>query len=141
MKNTNKDLPASPVMPFQDKFSGQTILLTGFTKQEFGLRVLFQVGVPREYELKIRYRSNQDRNGRVLAGNFLFYNGVQNLSYDEYVNRGTKFPNTNGEWSELIIGTHHFTSGDHLIRLSHSHNLPAGSESIEVDAFILTPIN
>jgi hypothetical protein len=34
MKQTNKDLPAMPVMPFQDKFSGQTIFLTGFTKLE-----------------------------------------------------------------------------------------------------------
>jgi len=34
MKQTNKDLPAMPVHPFQDKFSGQTIFLTGFTKQE-----------------------------------------------------------------------------------------------------------
>ena len=34
MKQKNKDLPASPVMPFQDKFSGQTIFLTGFSKQE-----------------------------------------------------------------------------------------------------------
>lgn len=30
----NKDLPAYPVMPFQDKFSGQTIFMTGFTKHE-----------------------------------------------------------------------------------------------------------
>ena len=66
--------------------------VTGFTRQEFGLRVLFQVGVPRKYELKIRYRSNSDRNGRVLAGNHLFFDGVQNLSYEQYINRGTKFP-------------------------------------------------
>lgn len=114
--------------------------VTGLTKQEYGLRVLFQVGVSKNYELRIRYRSNVDRNGRVLAGNHLFYNGVQNLSYDQYVNRGTKFPSTNGDWKELIIGTHKFDSGNHLIRLSHSHNLQPGENSFEVDAIILKPI-
>lgn len=114
--------------------------VTGFTRQEYGLRVLFQVGVPRKYELKIRYRSNVNRNGRVLAGNYLFYNGIQNLSYDEYVNRGTTFPSTDGEWRDLTIGLHNFTSGDHLIRLSHSHNLAPDESSFDVDAFILTPV-
>lgn len=31
--NKNKDLPAMPLMPMQDKF-GQMIVLTGFTKHE-----------------------------------------------------------------------------------------------------------
>lgn len=114
--------------------------VTGFTQQEYGLRVLFQVGVPNKYELKIRYRSYYDRFGRVLAGNHLFYNGVQNLSYEEYINRGTFFPNTNGAWKEIVIGHHDFSSGDHLIRLSQSHNLNKNETSYEVDAFILTPV-
>ena len=113
--------------------------VTGFIKQEFGLRVLFQVGIPKEYELRIKYRSKVARTARVLAGNHLFFDGIQNLSYDQYLNRGTVFPNTNGQWQELLIGTHLFESGDHLIRLSHSHNLQPGETSIEVDAFILTP--
>ena len=62
------------------------------------------------------------------------------MSYDEYVNRGTIFPSTSGEWKELIIGRHNFTSGDYLIRLSHSHNLAPGESSFEVDTFILTPV-
>ena len=114
--------------------------VTGFTKQEYGLRLLFQVGPAREYELRIRYRSTSARNGRVLAGNHLFYSGVQNLSYDEYVNRGTFFPDTAGQWTEIVIGSHLFNSGDHLIRLSHSHNLNDGETSFEVDAFIFQPI-
>jgi hypothetical protein len=115
--------------------------VTGFTRQEYGLRVLFQVGVPRQYELSIRYRSNVDRNARVLAGSHLFYNGIQNLSYDDYVNRGTPFPSTHGEWNEIVIGKHKFSSGDHLIRLSHSHNLQPNEESFDVDSFILRPLD
>ena len=114
--------------------------ITGMTKQEFGLRVLFQVGIARDYELRIRYRSTEDQNARVLAGNYLFYNGIQNLSYDEYINRGTQFPKTNGKWEELVIGTHFFNSGDHLIRISNSHNLPENAASLEIDSIILTPI-
>jgi len=31
--NKNKDLPASPLMPMQDKF-GQVVVMSGFSKQE-----------------------------------------------------------------------------------------------------------
>lgn len=45
MKQTNKDLPAMPVHPFQDKFSGQTIFLTGFTKLEFVALEIFKAHI------------------------------------------------------------------------------------------------
>ena len=87
------------------------------------------------------YRSNAQRNARLLVGGFLFYDGNQNQSYDQYVNRGTVFPATDGEWCELVIGSHRIGSGEYRVRLSHSHNLEVGSDSIEVDCFIFRPLN
>jgi Glycosyl hydrolases family 43 len=115
--------------------------VTGFTQQEYGLSVLLQVGAERDWEVSVRYRSKTDRNARVLVGGFLFYDGNQNQSYDQYVNRGTVFPNTDGNWRELVIGRHRIGAGEYQVRLSHSHNLAAGEESIEVDCFIFRPLN
>jgi hypothetical protein len=95
---------------------------TGFISQESGLRVLFQNGKAQKYRVTITYKSHSDRSARVLAGNHLFYHGVQNQTYEQYINRGTHFPSTNGEWNELEIGTHFFNPGDFAIRLSNSHN-------------------
>ena len=107
--------------------------LAGMTKQEFGFSTMLQVGVPREYELWLRYRSDEEHVARVIAGRHLFYDGNQNQSYDQYINRGTVFPSSGGEWTEILIGSKHFEFGDHLIRFSNSHNLAAGSRGIEVD--------
>ena len=115
--------------------------VTGLVQQEYGVSVLFQVGPAREYEVSIRYRSTEARNGRVLAGRHLFYDGNQNQSYEQYVNRGTPFPSTNGEWKEIVIGATLFQPGEYQVRLSHSHNLPAGSTSLDVDCFIFRPVS
>ena len=96
--------------------------VSGFISQESGLRVLFQNGKAQRYRLTITYKSQSDRTARVLAGNHLFFHGVQNQSYEQYINRGTHFPSTNGEWSEIEIGAHHFNPGEYLIRFSNSHN-------------------
>jgi hypothetical protein len=96
--------------------------VSGFISQESGLRVLFQNGKAQRYRLTITYKSQSERTARVLAGNHLFYHGVQNQTYEQYINRGTVFPSTGGEWSELEIGTHHFNPGEYLIRFSNSHN-------------------
>lgn len=96
--------------------------VSGFTSQESGLRVLFQNGKPEKYRLTITYSSKSDRTARVLAGTHLFYHGVQNQTYDQYINRGTHFPSTNGAWKEIEIGLHHFEPGEYQIRLSNSHN-------------------
>jgi hypothetical protein len=108
-------------------------------QQEYGFSTLLQVGVPREYEVWLRYRSVEPHVARVVAGRHLFYDGNQNQSYEQYINRGTEFPSTDGEWVEILIGAKHFEFGDHLIRFSNSHNLPAGSRGIEVDRFKLIP--
>ena len=96
--------------------------VSGFISQESGLRVLFQNGKAQRYRLTITYRSQNDRTARVLAGNHLFYHGVQNQTYEQYINRGSAFPSTHGEWNEIEIGTHHFNPGEYLIRFSNSHN-------------------
>ena len=88
----------------------------------------FQVGPAREYEVSVRYRSTEARNGRVLAGRHVSYDGNQNQSYEQYVNRGTPFPSANGEWKEIVIGTTQFQPGEYQVRLSHSHNLPGGGQ-------------
>jgi hypothetical protein len=113
--------------------------VTGFVSQESGLRVLFQNGKSQQYRLTVTYRSNNNRTARVLGGTHLFYNGVQNLTYEEYVNRGTHFPSTGGEWKEIEIGTHHFNPGEYLIRLSNSHN--GSSDDFSVAFFNLYPVN
>jgi hypothetical protein len=85
-------------------FSGAGFI-TGLTRQEFGVSVLSQIGLPGKYEVAVRYRSAEKPwNGRVVAGKHLFYDGNQNQDYDQYVNRGTIFPATDGKWSELVIG-------------------------------------
>ncbi len=96
--------------------------VTGFISQESGLRVVFQNGKAQKYRLTITYKSNSERSARVLAGNHLFYDGVQNQTYEQYINRGTLFPSTQGSWQEIEIGSHYFNSGEYLIRLSNSHN-------------------
>ena len=111
----------------------------GFVTQESGLRVLFQNGKSQEYRLTITYKSNSDRTARVLAGNHLFYHGQQNQSYDQYINRGTIFPSTNGHWSEIEIGTRHFNPGEYQIRLSNSHN--DSPDDFYISKFNLYPIN
>ncbi|MEN9967029.1 MAG: hypothetical protein RL036_262 [Actinomycetota bacterium] len=113
--------------------------LSGMIQQEYGFSAMLQVGVPREYEVWLRYRSVEPHVARVVAGRHLFYDGNQNQSYDQYINRGTEFASTDGEWVEILIGTKHFEFGDHLIRFSNSHNLPVGSRGIEVDRFRLVP--
>jgi hypothetical protein len=113
--------------------------LSGMVQQEYGFSALLQVGVPRKYEVWLRYRSVEDHVARVVAGRHLFYDGNQNQSYDQYINRGTLFPATGGEWVEILIGSKEFEFGDHLIRFSNSHNLPAGSLGIEVDRFRVIP--
>jgi hypothetical protein len=102
--------------------------------------VLLQVGLPREYEVWVRYRSWDNHNARVVAGRHLFYDGNQNQSYEQYINRGTIFEGTDGKWVDLKIGLKHFEFGDHEIRLSNSHNLAVGQRGIEVDSFALVPL-
>lgn len=105
---------------FNTRVDGDCV--TGFITQEAGLRTLFQNGRAQKYRVTITYKSASDRSARVMAGNHLFYNGVQNLTYEEYINRGTHFPGTGGEWRELEIGALHFNPGEYQIRLSNSHN-------------------
>jgi hypothetical protein len=114
-------------------FSGAGFI-TGLTRQEFGVSVLSQIGLPGKYEVAVRYRSAEKPwNGRVVAGKHLFYDGNQNQDYDQYVNRGTIFPATDGKWSELVIGQVDLPSGDHQIRISASHTLEPGVSGIEID--------
>jgi hypothetical protein len=116
-----------------DDFTGAGFV-TGLTRQEFGVSVLSQIGLPGSYEISIRYRSaDMPWNGRVVAGKHLFYDGNQNQDYDQYINRGTIFPATDSRWSELVIGTVDLPSGDHQIRISASHTLEPGVSGIEID--------
>ena len=108
--------------------------VTGLSRQEFGVSVLAQIGLPGKYEVAIRYRSaDAPWNGRVVAGKHLFYDGNQNQDYDQYINRGTIFPATHGAWEELIIGEVELPSGDHQVRISASHTLESGVPGIEID--------
>jgi hypothetical protein len=121
---------------FNTRIDDDTV--TGFISQESGLRVLFQNGKAQKYRLTITYRSSSDRTARVLAGNHLFYNGVQNQTYEQYINRGTLFPDTNGSWQEIEIGSHFFNPGEYLIRLSNSHN--QSPDNFAVQFFNLYPL-
>ena len=114
--------------------------VTGLVQQEYGVSVLFQVGLAREYEILVRYRSWEPHHGRVVAGRHLFYDGNQNQSYEQYINRGTLFPSTDGQWVDFRIGLKHFEFGDHQIRLSNSHNLGLGQRGLEIDSFTLLPL-
>jgi hypothetical protein len=114
--------------------------VTGLNRQEFGLSVLLQVGPAREYEVWLRYRSAEDGNGRVLAGRHLFYDGNQNQSYEQYINRGTAFPSTDGKWQDILIGTHRFEPGEYQVRISQSHTLAEGHAGMEIDRFVFVPV-
>ena len=76
----------------------------------------------------------------MVAGKHLFYDGNQNQDYDQYINRGTIFPATQGKWSELVIGEVVLPSGDHQIRISASHTLEPGVPGIEIDYISLRQI-
>ena len=115
--------------------------LTGLHQQEYGVTLMFDVGLEREYEVVLRYRSSADRVSRVMASKHLFYDGNQNQDYDQYINRGTVFPNTQGSWQEIVIGRKVFAPGEHQIRVSNSHNLPAGEQGIDIDYVKLIPLN
>jgi len=72
---TNKDLPASAVMPFNDQF-GQTILLTGFTKHESVALEIFK-HLMREEKIK-NVESSEDvahiiKSAYFIAEHFLNY--------------------------------------------------------------------
>lgn len=113
--------------------------VTGFTSQESGLRVLFQNGKSQKYRLTITYKSITERTARILAGNHLFYHGVQNQSYEQYINRGTLFPSTDGDWREIEIGIRHYEPGEYLIRFSNSHN--GSPDDFAISQFNLYPVS
>ena len=116
--------------------------VTGLIQQEYGVSVIAEFGCEREYEVIVRYRNaGKDFNGRVLFGTHLFYNGVQNQSYEQYINRGTVFGATDGQWREISIGKIKVQPRDYEIRLSASHNLGAGELGIDVDYFKLVPLS
>lgn len=121
---------------FNTRINGDAV--TGFISQESGLRVLFQNGKSQPYRLTITYRSKSNRTARVLAGTHLFYHGVQNQTYEQYINRGTDFPSTEGEWREIEVGVRHYNPGEYLIRLSNSHN--DSPDDFEVAYFSLYPV-
>ena len=122
---------------FNTRIDGDAV--AGFITQESGLRVLFQNGKAQEYRLTITYKSESDRTARVLSGTHLFYNGVQNQTYEQYISRGTLFPSTHGQWKEIEIGTRHYNPGEYLIRLSNSHN--DSLDDFSVAFFNLYPVN
>jgi hypothetical protein len=108
--------------------------ITGLTRQEFGVSVLSQIGLPGKYEISVRYRSlDEPFNGRVVSGNHLFYDGNQNQDYEQYINRGTIFPATQGKWVEVLIGEVTLPSGNHQVRVSASHTLDADKPGIDLD--------
>jgi predicted GH43/DUF377 family glycosyl hydrolase len=108
--------------------------ITGLVRQEFGVSVLSQIGLPGKYEISVRYRSfDEPFNGRVVAGNHLFYDGNQNQDYEQYINRGTIFPPTQGKWVEFLIGEVTLPSGNHQVRVSASHTLDAEKLGIDLD--------
>ena len=116
--------------------------VTGLVQQEYGVSVTAEFGTTRDYEVKVRYRNpGKDFNGRLMFGTHLFFDGVQNQSYEQYINRGTVFPGTNNEWQELVIGTMKVEPRAYEVRLSASHNLPEGATAIDIDSFILTPLS
>jgi hypothetical protein len=114
--------------------------VTGMTHQEFGFRIPLPIGRSCEYEISIKYRASADQNIRVLAGSHLFFDGIQNQSYEQYINRGTALANTEGKWREQMIGRHTFTSGEHQIRISQSHNQIDGQSHLDIQSIIARPI-
>ncbi|MEY4741415.1 MAG: hypothetical protein RL672_165 [Actinomycetota bacterium] len=99
--------------------------------QETGASVLLDWGgrdadATERVRVTVRYRNAAgDFNGRVMLGNHLFYDGNQNQSYEQYINRGTVFPSTGGQWRDLEIGEAEIRPGQYRVRLSASHNLAA----------------
>ena len=97
--------------------------------QETGASVLLDWGgrdadATERVRVTVRYRNAAgDFNGRVMLGNHLFYDGNQNQSYEQYINRGTVFPSTGGQWRDLEIGEAEIRPGQYRVRLSASHNL------------------
>ena len=137
--NSSLKLHGAKVATDSSDYTGHGYL-TGLAQQEYGVTLTFDVGLPREYEVILRYRSDVDRVSRVMAAKHLFYDGNQNQDYDQYINRGILFPATQGQWRELVIGRHLFPAGGHEIRISNSHNLPTGENGIEVDYVKLVPV-
>ncbi len=113
--------------------------VTGLLKQESGVTCLVDNGLEREYEISIRYRCEKDRVARVVAAKQLFYDGNQNQDYDQYINRGTVF-SASQDWTEIQIGRINLKPGEHEIRISNSHNLPAGENGLEIDFIKLLPL-
>ena len=101
----------------------------GLVGQETGASVLLDWGgrdadATERVRVTVRYRNAAgDFNGRVMLGNHLFYDGNQNQSYEQYINRGTVFPSTGGQWRDLEIGEAEIRPGQYRVRLSASHNL------------------
>ena len=126
--------------------------VTGLLGQETGVSVWFDFGghaadAKQRHRVSVRYRNaGPDFNGRVLFGNHLFYDGNQNQSYEQYINRGTVFTSTAGQWRELEIGEIEVSPGGYRIRLSASHNLDphslaAATDGIQIDYFKIEPID
>lgn len=124
--------------------------VTDLIRQETGVSVWFDFGGQAEgraqrHRVSVCYRnSGPDFNGRVLFGNHLFYDGNQNQSYEQYVNRGTVFPSTDGQWREIVIGELEIVPGGYRVRLSASHNLDVSSVAaaaggIQIDYFKIEP--
>lgn len=140
-KNWKIQLRASSAVGNGGKLFNTSVVddaVSGFVTQESGLRVLFQNGKEQSYRLTVVYKSESDRTARILAGTHLFYHGVQNQTYEQYINRGTLFPSTNGSWKEIEIGVHQFKPGEYQIRLSNSHN--NSPDDFSVAFFNLYPI-
>lgn len=134
-----------------DGFTGHGYI-DGLIGQETGVSVQYDLGGRSEtaknrVRVSVRYRNAAgDFNGRVLFGNHLFYDGNQNQSYEQYINRGTVFPGTEGQWCELEIGEVEAGYGSYRVRLSASHNLAEGSAAlaaggIQVDYFKFEVLN
>jgi hypothetical protein len=121
-----------------DGFTGHGFV-TGLVTQESGVSVLVDNGLERDYVISIRYRSEKDRVGRVVAAKQLFYDGNQNQDYDQYINRGTLFP-ASTDWSFLEIGRISLKPGEHEVRISNSHNLAPGEIGLEIDCIRLVPL-
>ena len=124
----------------------------GLIGQETGASVQFDWAgagptAKQKIRVSVRYRNEGgDFNGRVLFGNHLFYDGNQNQSYEQYINRGTVFPSTAGQWHELVIGEVEVGHGSYRVRLSASHNLSKtltanAAGGIQLDYFKFEPVD
>jgi len=80
MQQTNKDLPAMPVHPIQDKF-GQVILMTGFTKQEAVALEILKVMLQEGYSDDSEYMKNMIGESYEIAEKFCEY--IQTKSENE----------------------------------------------------------